>query len=229
VLNLILRHAPPEIGLVTVNSTGVAGDPVTLTADLTDLDGVLGVECALTVADEEGAIVHEGTARVVAFSEEDADLSATWLSLGTVNGTLIQTLRCVDVDDEFDVVEVPVVLAAANRSTEPDDEGGASEAESEAMPLFYLVLPLLLLVTLVTVLLTRSKQASFEEEGVVGVGEADQDALWDHAPSSEATALKRPEGWSAEQYSDWLNGPCPEGWSDAAWDAFVEEQTPLNQ
>ena len=230
VLNLILRHAPPEIGLVTVNSTGVAGDPVTLTADLTDLDGVLGVECALTVADQEGAIVHEGTARVVAFTEEDAALSATWLSLGTVNGTLVQTLRCVDVDDEFDVVEVPVVLAAANRSTELEDEGGASEAESDAMPLFLLAIPLLLVVALVTVLLTRIKQASLNQEGdVVLDGETDQDALWDRAPSTEAATLKRPEGWSVEQYGDWLNGPCPEGWSSEAWDTFVEEQTSLNQ
>jgi hypothetical protein len=229
VLNLILRHAPPDIGLVTVNSTGVAGDPVTLTADLTDLDGVLGVECALTVVDQEGDIVHEGTARVVAFTEEEAELSATWLSLGTVNGTLVQTLRCVDVDDEVDVVEVPVVLEAANRLTEPDEEGGASEAESDAMPLFFLIIPLLLVVTLVTVLLTRSKQASFEEDADAGTGEVDQDALWDHAPSSEGAVLKRPEGWSVEQYGDWLNGPSPEGWSDAAWDAFVEEQTPLNQ
>ncbi|DAC35850.1 MAG TPA: hypothetical protein D7I05_00860, partial [Candidatus Poseidoniales archaeon] len=157
VLNLILRHAPPEIGLVTVNSTGVAGDPVTLTADLTDLDGVLGVECTLTVVDQEGAIVHDGTARVVAFTEEEAELSATWLSLGTVNGTLNQILRCVDVDDEFDVAEVPVVLAAANRSSGPDDGGDAPEAESDGMPLLLLAVPLLLLVAVVTVLFARSK------------------------------------------------------------------------
>jgi hypothetical protein len=229
VLNLILRHAPPEIGLVTVNSTGVAGDPVTLTADLTDLDGVLGVECTLTVVDQEGGVVHEGTARVVAFTEEEAELSATWLSLGTVNGTLTQTLRCVDVDDEFDVAEVPVALVAANRSTDPDDGGVAPEAESDGLPLFLLAVPLLLLVTVVTVLFARSKAGVLGEEGGVELEKANQDQLWDHAPASEAAMLKRPEGWSVEQYGDWLNGPCPEGWSNDAWDAFVEEQTPLNQ
>ncbi|DAC35851.1 MAG TPA: hypothetical protein D7I05_00865, partial [Candidatus Poseidoniales archaeon] len=60
-------------------------------------------------------------------------------------------------------------------------------------------------------------------------GDANQDALWDHVPTSEVAVLKRPDGWSVEQYDDWLNGPCPEGWSDAAWGAFVEEQTSLNQ
>jgi hypothetical protein len=166
---------------------------------------------------------------VVAFTEEEAELSATWLSLGTVNGTLDQTLRCVDVDDEFDVAEVPVMLAAANRSSGPDDEGGAPEAESDGMPLLLLVVPLLLLVAVVTVLFARSKPENLAEEAGVGLDEANQDALWDHAPASEAAVLKRPEGWSVEQYGDWLNGPCPEDWSDAAWDAFVEEQTSLNQ
>ena len=106
-LDLILRHAPPVISNVTVNSTGTAGDPVTLSAALTDLDGVLGVVCRLTVRDGAGNMVHDEPVRVVAFTEEEATMSATWLSLGSTNGTLVQTLRCIDVDDEVDEVGWP--------------------------------------------------------------------------------------------------------------------------
>jgi hypothetical protein len=88
---------------------------------------------------------------------------------------------------------------------------------------------LLLLVAVVTVLFARSKPEALGKEAGVGLADANQDELWDHAPASQAADLKRPEGWSVEQYSDWLNGPCPEGWSADAWNAFVEEQTPLNQ
>ena len=229
-LDLVLRHAPPEIGNVTVNSTGTAGDPVTLTAELLDLDGVLGVTCQLTVRDEVGGIVHDETVRVVAYTEEEAAMSATWLSLGTLNGTVVQTLRCVDVDMEVDTVEVPLNLAPANRTSADKPSDDPKEAESDGVPTWVLVMPLFLLVLLGTALAVRSR----DEEGAEGTVDAnldvaDQDALWDHEPEATSTELKRPEGWTAEQYSAWLEGPCPEGWSEDAWKDFVEEQVPLNR
>lgn len=229
VLDLLLRHAPPEIGAVTVNTTGTAGDPVTLTADLTDLDGVLGVACRLTVRDEEGAVVHDGDARVVAFTEEEAELSATWLSVGTINGTLVQSLRCVDVDNEYDEIDVPIELAPADRTSEEDPSDGPAEAGSERTPVWMLAVPLLLLVALVTAFVARSKPEPLDETSGAGMSEEAQEALWGEASDAPAPALQRPEGWSVEQYAAWLDGPQPEGWTEEAWSSFVEEQSALNQ
>ena len=80
-----------------------------------------------------------------------------------------------------------------------------------------------------TALAVRSR----DEEGAEGTNDvrldvADQDALWDQ-PEVSSTELKRPEGWTVEQYSAWLEGPRPEGWSEDAWKDFVEEQVPLNR
>ena len=228
-LDLILRHAPPEIGNVTVNSTGTAGDPVTLSAELTDLDGVLGVACRLTVRDGAGNLVHDEAIRVVAYTEEEAMMSATWLSLGSANGTLMQTLRCVDVDEEVDVVEVPVNLSPANRTDVEDDAEGAREAEADSLPMWVLMVPLGLLALLGASFAARSRSKGHEQPMDLGLNQADEAALWEEEPDAAPSKLKRPAGWTAEQYASWLNGPCPDGWSEEAWSAFVEEQLPLNR
>jgi hypothetical protein len=34
-----------------------------------------------------------------------------------------------------------------------------------------------------------------------------------------------PEGWTQEQYVQWLNGPTPEGWTTEQWADYVAEHT----
>ena len=227
-LDLILRHAPPVISNVTVNSTGTAGDPVTLSAALTDLDGVLGVVCRLTVRDGAGNMVHDESVRVVAFTEQEATMSATWLSLGSTNGTLVQTLRCIDVDDEVDEVGVAVNLTAVNRTQVDDQTGIQKEAEADDLPTWAFLVPLLGLVLLVTAFALRSKAETEELPADLRMNQTDEAALWDEEVAQTPPKLKRPDGWTAEQYATWLSGPRPEGWSDEAWTAFVQEQQPLN-
>jgi hypothetical protein len=163
----------------------------------------------------------------VAFTEEEATMSATWLSLGSTNGTLVQTLRCIDVDDEVDEVKMAVNLTAVNRTQADDQTGGQNEAEADGLPTWTLLVPLLVLVLLVTACALRKAETE-EQPADLRMNQADEEALWDEAVVQTPLELKRPDGWTAEQYATWLNGPRPEGWSDEAWTAFVKEQLPLN-
>ena len=60
------------------------------------------------------------------------------------------------------------------------------------------------------------------------MNQIDEAALWEQEADETPAELKRPTGWTAEQYATWLSGPRPEGWDEEAWKDFVEEQTPLN-
>ncbi|MGB0728053.1 MAG: hypothetical protein ACPGR0_07140, partial [Candidatus Poseidoniaceae archaeon] len=184
--------------------------------------------CRLTVRDEGGNVVHDESVRVVAYTEEEATMSATWLSLGSTNGTLMQTLRCIDVDDEMDEVEVAVNLSAVNRTQADDETGGQKEAEADGLPTWAFLAAFLVAVLLVTTFALRSKTETEEQTAELRLNQIDEASLWDEEVALAPAELKRPDGWTAEQYATWLNGPRPEGWSDEAWTAFVREQLPLN-
>ncbi|MEC7411713.1 MAG: hypothetical protein VYE08_03685, partial [Candidatus Thermoplasmatota archaeon] len=74
----------------------------------------------------------------------------------------------------------------------------------------------------------RSKAETEEQPADLRMNQADEASLWDEEVAQTPAELKRPGGWTAEQYATWLSGPRPEGWSDEAWTAFVQEQQLLN-
>ena len=46
-------------------------------------------------------------------------------------------------------------------------------------------------------------------------------------PSKDSAELKKPTGWSDEQYRLWLEGEMPEGWTLVQWVVFSDEQIQL--
>lgn len=50
----------------------------------------------------------------------------------------------------------------------------------------------------------------------------------DEVGSSEINSeLELPEGWTLEQYSQWLGGPVPEGWNEQQWQQFKGQKLAL--
>ena len=41
--------------------------------------------------------------------------------------------------------------------------------------------------------------------------------------TSETTPSDIPEGWTAEQYLRWLDGPLPDGWTKDQWAMYIQE------
>jgi hypothetical protein len=40
----------------------------------------------------------------------------------------------------------------------------------------------------------------------------------------QAAGLDLPEGWTLKEYSQWLDGPLPEGWVDEQWQIYRGEK-----
>ena len=57
-----------------------------------------------------------------------------------------------------------------------------------------------------------------------------EDPLWvsqeepEETPPEDSAELKKPTGWSDEQYRLWLEGEMPEGWTLVQWVVFSDEQ-----
>jgi uncharacterized protein (TIGR03790 family) len=236
-VSLLLRHAPPTLGEPTINATGIAGEPVTIRVPVEDLDGILDVTCTLNVTAPDGGVVHNDAARVTAFDEQQGELVGSWLASSMANGTHLQRVECRDRDGGFAWLAANLSLAPANSTAVQDDNStGRPDDDIQVDGMLSLLAPLgagfLLLLVAAAVFLRRTQEEGFvDASGPLTVDPSLQEALWeDDAAEVPASmpALRRPEGWTKEQYRQWLDGPRPKGWSEGQWLKFVQEQRPLN-
>jgi hypothetical protein len=237
-VSLLLRHAPPTLGEPTINATGTSGEPITIRVPVEDLDGILDVTCMLKVTAPDGGVVHNDAVRVTAFDEEHGELVGTWLASSTANGTHLQRVECRDLDGGFAWLDVNLSLAPPNSTAVQDDNGTDLPGDdTEADGMLSLLAPLgagfLLVLVAVAALLRRPPEEGLADaSGSLTVDPSLQEALWEddvaEAPPT-MPALRRPEGWTKEQYRRWLDGPRPDGWSEDQWVSFVHEQRPLNE
>jgi predicted NAD/FAD-dependent oxidoreductase len=68
------------------------------------------------------------------------------------------------------------------------------------------------------------------EKLVVSIPDSQVDELFENQEDDailqrlQAAGLDLPEGWTLEEYSQWLDGPLPEGWVDEQWQIYRGEK-----
>ena len=182
--------------------------------------------------------MHNDAVRVTAFDEEHGELVGTWLASSTANGTHLQRVECRDRDGGFAWLDVNLSLAPPTSTAVQDDNGtDVPGDDTEADGMLSLLAPLgagflLVLVAAAALLRRPPEEGLVDASSPLTVDPSLQEALWEddvtEAPSS-MPALRRPDGWTKEQYRRWLDGPRPDGWSEGQWVHFVHEQRPLNE
>lgn len=235
-LDLLLRHAPPTFGEPSTNSSGVAGEPVLIQVPVEDLDGILEVTCWLRVTSPGGDVVHDDAARLTVSDEVHGEVSGVWLVASSANGTYLQVIECRDRDGGGASTSLNITLQPASSTPRHDGNGtGEPIDEAEIGKLFTALVAggLGMLVVLVLTVMVRRRSTAEDVVEPADPRHMDaslQEALWEEEPSAAraVASLERPEGWTKEQYAQWLTGPSPEGWAAEQWLAFVGEQLPLN-
>jgi len=221
-------HASPFLAGVPIDNA-TAGDRLEPIAYVVDLDGLDDVACDAVVS-QNTTVLANVSLEIRPRTDEPTNGSMTFSfpttrALG--NTTLEIEYNCQDSWGQ-------TATFVSNISVLPEppcvDCSGVQNASEDVSPneaLWPLVLGLVALVLVCAVvigfMLRRKPKGDGPLQWDVEASESFEEPL--QASSMilhEGSGI--PGGWSTEAYHEWLNGPMPDGWTDAQWSDFSEEQ-----
>ena len=146
-------------------------------------------------------------------------------------------VNCSDSDNEYGqwqtstpiLIEPYVCVVNCNSSTE-DDRNTKSEGSQSVW--IYIVVLLVAIVGM-TLLLQRRKESiekwatddsldDFEQLTSASIAQAEASL-----PELDASTPAIPDGWTEEAFVQWLQGECPEEWTESQWDELRNKHSSL--
>ena len=160
------------------------------------------------------------------------------LTVAAANTTLSASINCMDNLQQSFVSNASVEVMAAEPCEDCTNDGEGVQrpsndldANNSSLLLLVGVMVVIAIVSGLLVLRRRGpvddlKWASDELEPYANTEELfeqDQDEGVLEERESQPLPDIVPEGWSLEDYTSWLDGPLPEGWTEDQWHTYVEE------
>ena len=221
-------HASPFLSVVPIDNA-TAGDRLEPIAYVVDLDGLEDVACDAVVSRNTTVLANVSLEiRPGADDPTNGSMMFSFPTTGALGNTTLEIeYNCRDSWGQ-------TATFASNISMLPEppcvDCSGAQNTSGDVSPneaIWPLVLGLVTFVLVCAVvigfMLRRKSKGDATVQWDVEASESFEEPL---QPSSmilhEGSGI--PEGWSAEAYNEWLNGPMPDGWSEAQWSDFTREQ-----
>ena len=237
---MLFRHAPPILNGTAPQSVQ-AGTDLVFQVEVTDLDGLGDVEC--------GAFVYSGNASTdlwnrsfnpIQTQDENGMSTLRWplpRNLNESTDSIRIDVNCSDSDNEYGqwqtstpiLIEPYVCVVNCNSSTE-DDRNTKSEGSQSVW--IYIVVLLVAIVGM-TLLLQRRKESiekwatddsldDFEQLTSASIAQAEASL-----PELDASTPAIPDGWTEEAFVQWLQGECPEEWTESQWDELRNQHSSL--
>ena len=237
---MLFRHAPPILNGTAPQSVQ-AGTDLVFQVEVTDLDGLGDVEC--------GAFVYSGNASTdlwnrsfnpIQTQDENGMSTLRWplpRNLNESTDSIRIDVNCSDSDNEYGqwqtstpiLIEPYVCVVNCNSSTE-DDRNTKSEGSQSVW--IYIVVLLVAIVGM-TLLLQRRKESiekwatddsldDFEQLTSASIAQAEASL-----PELDASTPAIPDGWTEEAFVQWLQGECPEEWTESQWDELRNKHSSL--
>ena len=218
--SLQLRYAPPVIETkFPVNTT--AGDTVSFQIIVSDADGVQDTECTLTLFEDVEPIWD--SKQIVSELDGGGISTWTWLVPKNLEGNLTIMVDCMDPTGQSakvnDTISVNAPLPCLNCDSDNLTEGVNSASKIGSTVYVSIGLVLLVLVISSIVLALRRKEEIPESEWFAQQQDSVELPTLEDLPGNEEEPQDEriPEGWTAEQFIWWLDGPIPEGWDEDDW------------
>ena len=199
-------HSPPVISVIHPDNISNAG-LLEILVEMNDPDGI----DALCMADyyQRGMMIYSVPASEVMDLEDSGFWSSSWLLPTNISGEMSIELSCEDWSGNR------VNYSSSISIDEPieciTDCGEVKEETKESSETN--VIPIaagfgILFVILACTFILRSRNKEEESE------------TW-HDKEVEPTRDERiPEGWTLEEFLNWLDGPMPEDWQEEQWELY---------
>ena len=244
---LQFAHAPPVIMVVAENEVA-AGEDLYVNGFVSDADGLSDVTCFYYVAMGNQSLANLQSLFLGSPLDDFESELIYPVPIGLANQSINVSYSCVDSNDGSDNVTIEVnilpPLPCSNCSSEVQPNQNQSTSAQQPRSL-YLVIAIVIISIIISLLLFLYKDKSTQEEIdwsslnqnqqsdklVVEIPESEVDGLFEGQSGDEeilqhlqVSELELPEGWTVDEYSEWLKGPLPDGWDEEQWRLFSDEK-----
>jgi len=168
--------------------------------------------------------------------------------IGLANQSINVSYSCSDSNDGYDnvTIEVNILPPLPCNNCSGEVQPNLNQSSSGQQPnALYLVIAIVIISIIISLLIFMYKNKPVEEEIdwsslnqnqqseklVVEIPESEVDGLFEGQSEDEellqqlsSDELELPEGWTIDTFSEWLNGPLPEGWDEAQWQQYRLEK-----
>ncbi len=237
------QHAPTFLGEFN-SSPAMPGEDIVITLPVGDEDGLHTVICSFTIHDPSGAMLTQSA--TMAGEEIFFETKLSWIYPipgSLANQTLSLEVGCLD-EQGVRVTQTANVTVGPQEicfnCTSDDLTQGESKKQDDTRSIQAVALIGLLTLTVIFgaigFALRANKKSTEELDWDVEENSGhDVESLFDNDDLMDQTEAEPqqeeriepdsiPEGWTQEQYAQWLEGPIPDGWTTEQWDDYVSEQ-----
>jgi len=237
---MLFRHAPPILNGTAPQSVQ-AGTDLVFQVEVTDLDGLNDVQCSAYVYSENTTTdLWNRSFNPIQTQDENGMTMLRWPLPRNINestDSITIDVNCTDSDNEYGqwesstpiLIESYVCVVNCNASTVDD-----RSTQSEGSPSLWIYIVLLIVgIVGMTLVLQRRKESTekwdtdesiddFEQLTSASIAQAEASL-----PGLEASEPAIPDGWTEEAFVQWLQGECPEEWTEVQWEELRKQHSSL--
>ena len=237
---MLFRHAPPILNGTAPQSVQ-AGTDLVFQVEVTDLDGLNDVQCSAYVYSENTTTdLWNRSFNPIQTQDENGRTMLRWPLPRNINestDSITIDVNCTDSDNEYGqwesstpiLIEPYVCVVNCNASAVDD-----RSTQSEGSPSLWIYIVLLIVgIVGMTLVLQRRKESTekwdtdesiddFEQLTSASIAQAEASL-----PGLEASEPAIPDGWTEEAFVQWLQGECPEEWTEVQWEELRKQHSSL--
>ena len=208
-LDFEFLHSPPSISVNHPSSLSNSG-LFELLVEMNDADGI-DASCSISYSQNDTQVYSRDKSAVTDL-DGTGIWSTSWLLPPKIFGNLTILVDCEDWSGNnvnysavVEVMESDVCLENCSNNGQGIEDNSAGKSTKIYLALFALVI---IIVSITTVLIQRRRK----DEPVT--------EQWENENEEPVTDDRIPEGWTLEEFIDWLDGPMPEEWQEDQWELY---------